>query len=90
MPYLFVRQRVRDFDRWYAVFASHAEAQKQAGFRDLELLRDVHDPNVVVCFFRVDDMAAARAFTEAPEAGEAAFESGIIGKPEILWLDDIG
>ena len=52
MPYLFVRQKVEDFDRWHDVFRSHGEAQKEAGLKDLQLLRDVSDPDTVVCLFR--------------------------------------
>jgi len=89
MPYLFVRQRVADFDQWYSVFRSHAEAQKEAGLKDLQLLRDAADPNIIVCFFTVEDIDRARAFTEAPQASEAQKESGVIGDPDIIWLDEI-
>jgi len=89
MNYLFVRQKVEDFDKWYAVFASHAEAQCEAGLRDLQLLRDTADPNVVVCFFRFDDLDKARAFTGSPDADDAKTESGIIGEPDVLWLGEI-
>jgi hypothetical protein len=56
MPYLFVRQKVRDFDKWDSVFGSHAEAQRQAGFKNLQLLRDASDPNTIVCFFEIEDL----------------------------------
>ena len=89
MPYLFVRQRVKDFDTWYSVFQSHAGGLEEAGLTDLQLLRDVSDENVVVCMFRVEDLAKARAFTETPEASEAKTDSGIIGEPEVLWLEEL-
>lgn len=89
MPYLFVRHRVADFDKWYSVFKSHDEAQRKAGLRNLQLLRDASDPNVVVCFFRVDDTDRARAFTETPQSRQAQEESGVVGKPEVLLLDEI-
>ena len=76
MPYLLVKQRVEDYDKWYAVFASHAEAQREAGLTDLQLLRDIADPNVVVCLFKVEDLEKAKAFTESPDVDEAQAESG--------------
>jgi hypothetical protein len=85
MPYLYVRQKVVDFDQWYSVFRSHDEAQQEAGLKDLQLLTDVGDPNIVVCFFKVDDVDKARAFTQSGDASEAQKESGMIGEPEILW-----
>ncbi|UCC39764.1 MAG: hypothetical protein JSV96_18635 [Candidatus Aminicenantes bacterium] len=89
MLYLLVRHRVADFDKWYSVFKSHAEAQREAGLKDLQLLRDAADPNIIVCLFKVDDVQKARAFTGSREAGDAQRESGIIGEPEILLLDEI-
>ncbi|UCE18928.1 MAG: hypothetical protein JSV84_00830 [Gemmatimonadota bacterium] len=67
MPYLFVRQKVEDFERWYDGFKSHDEAHQEAGLKDLQLLRDVSDPNTVVCFFRVEDIEKAKVFTEPPK-----------------------
>ena len=89
MPYLYVRQKVADFDQWYSVFRSHDGAQQEASLKDLQLLRDVGDPNIVVCFFKVDDVDKARAFIQSGDASEAQKESGMIGEPEVLWLNEI-
>lgn len=89
MPYLMVKQKVEDYDKWYKVFNSYDEAQHEAGLKDLQLLRDVSDPNTIVCIFKVDDLEKAKAFTEAPHASDAQVESGIIGTPEVLWLKEI-
>ena len=48
MPYLYVKQKVADFDKWYSVFKSNEKAQQEAGFTELQLLRDVADPNIIV------------------------------------------
>ncbi len=88
MPYLMVKHRVLDFERWYAVFKSHAEAQQQAGLCDLHLFRDDADPNNVVCLFKVEDPVKARAFTQTRDAGDAAKKSGVIGVPEVLLLNE--
>ncbi|MHC4942307.1 MAG: cyclase [Planctomycetota bacterium] len=89
MHYLYVRHKVEDYDKWYAVFKSNEEAQQKAGFKDLHLMRDVDDPDIVVVFFRVEDLEKARAFTQEPEAYEAMKESGVIGEPLGLWLQEI-
>lgn len=86
MLYLFVRHKVADFDRWYSVFESHDEAQKEAGLHLLHLLRDTDDRNLVILLFRVDDLEKARAFLEAPSASEAAQNSGVIDVPEFSFL----
>ena len=89
MPYLLVRHRVADFDRWYSVFKSHAEAQREAGLSDLQLLRDAEDPNIIVCLFKVADMDKARAFTQSGDSHQAQKDSGVIGTPEVLLLKEL-
>jgi len=88
MFYMLCRHRVRDFEKWNQVFSSHAEAQRNAGFHLLHLLRDTNDPNHVVYLFKVDNIQTAKAFTETPEARKAGEESGVIGIPEMILFND--
>ena len=88
MTYMLCKHRVHDSERWPGFLTSHAEAQKRAGLHLLHLLRGTYDPNVIVYLFKVDNINSARAFTEAPEASKAGEESGVIGKPEIVLLND--
>ena len=86
MDYLLCKQKVADYGAWRRIFDSHSDAHRQSGLHLLHVLRDAADPDVVVVYFRVDDLARAKAFTEAPAASEAARDSGIIGTPEVLFL----
>ncbi len=87
--YLFVRQKVSDVDQWLRVFNSHAEFHKEAGLVDCRLLRDVDDPYTVTCMFRVEDVDKALAFIRTPEAEQGKTDSGVIGEPEAIWLEDL-
>lgn len=89
MAYLYVRHKVEDFDRWFAVFESHRPAHRESGFGEVHVSRDCADPDIVVLFFEVLDMEKARAFTETPESYEAKDESGVVGDPLALWLEEI-
>ena len=89
MPYLIVKHKVKDFNQWLAVFESHAEAQKEAGFGEPQILRDYKDPNMVVCLFKVQDIMKARAFTQAPNVADVIEQAGVIGTPEGLWLEEL-
>ncbi len=89
MPYLIVKHKVKDFDQWLAVFESHAEAQKEAGFGEAHILRDYKDPSVVICLFKILDFAKARAFTQAPDVANVMDKAGIIGTPKALWLEEL-
>lgn len=89
MTYLMIRHRVSDFDDWYATLKSHGTAQKEGGFGDLQLLRDVKNPNIVVCLFKVDDVDKARAFTQTLQSSEAQNDSCVIGQPEVFLLKEL-
>jgi hypothetical protein len=89
MTYLMIRHRVSDFDSWYADLKSHGTAQREGGFGDLQLLRDVKDPHIVVCFFKVYDVDKARAFTQTLKSNEAQSDSDFAGPPEVFLLKEI-
>ncbi|MHC4698360.1 MAG: YciI family protein [Planctomycetota bacterium] len=88
MYYLLCKHKVADYPAWRRVFDSHAEAQRESGLHLLHVLRDTADPNLLVLLFRADDLSKARAFTQAPNASEAAENSGVIGVPEVLFLSE--
>lgn len=87
MPYLLVKNKVTDYERWYAVFKSDAKAQKEAELHDLVILREMTDPNLIVCIFKIDNLEKAKAFANSLNSGKLAELSGVIGIPEVLFLD---
>jgi hypothetical protein len=84
--YLISRHRVENFETWYRAFASGEDAQRAAGLHLLHLLRDADDLDVVVMFFRVDDLDAARAY--AAERQGARADAGVMGETEFTVLSD--
>jgi len=87
MTYLHCRNRVADFARWRAVFASHAAAHREAGLRLVNIWRDAAEPTNVFFVFAVADMQKARAFIANPDAAKAAETSGVIDG-EYHFLED--
>jgi hypothetical protein len=72
------RNRVVDFDKWHAVFASHAQAHRDAGLVLLNLWRGLDDPEEVFFVFEVTNMKKAREFISNPAAAAAAKGSGVL------------
>ena len=86
MPHMMVRHEVADYDRWSAVFVSHAAAQRAAGLRVLHVLRDLENPNHVTMLFEIGSLAAAQGFTTTDDAAEAKVDAGVLGEPEIVFF----
>ena len=78
MVFLLCRNRVKDFPAWKQVFDSHANSHRVAGLHLTSLWRSTEEPNNVFFLFAVADLDKAREFLNAPDAGDAAAESGVL------------
>ena len=72
------RNRVADFAKWKAIFASHAPAHREAGLRLMNLWRGLEDSNNVFFLFEVTSLDKARAFISNPAAAETGKASGVL------------
>jgi hypothetical protein len=86
MLMMLVRHKVADFERWKAVFDSHAAAQREAGIHPRHVLRSLDDPNEVFILLDVDDLDKARAFVTSPDVPGAQEASGVLDEPDLWFL----
>jgi len=89
MVYMLCRNRVADFPRWKALFASHAAAHQKAGLQLVSIWRTVGEPNNVFFLFKVSSVDKAREFISNPEAARAGEASGVIDG-EYHFVEDAG
>lgn len=87
MTYLLIRHRVADFATWKPVYDAHAPARTAAGLTDVDLLRDLDDPNQIVLLFEVSDLQKAREFVDSPSLRDAMSNAGVIDKPDLYFLE---
>jgi hypothetical protein len=86
--YLIVRQKVRDFAAWKPVYDAHAPARAAAGINVTHVLRGADDPNEVIVFGEIADVARAKAFAASDDLREAMQRAGVVDKPDIYFLND--
>ena len=86
---LLCRNRVGDYARWMAVFASHEHAHQEAGLQLIKIWRSTDEPNNIFFLFDVASEELARRFIEHPEAAGAAEASGVIDG-EYYFIEDAG
>ncbi len=87
MPFLLVRHKVADFAQWKKVFNAHAQAQRDAGLHIKHVLRNNEDPDEIVLFFEVTDMAAAHAFVSDPAVKGAREQASVVGPVDVTFLN---
>jgi len=87
MTHLLVRHNVADFAKWKTLYDAHLTARQKAGLREKNLLRSVDNPNEVVLLFEAEDLKKAQAFSESSDLREAMQKAGVVGQPDILFLN---
>ena len=85
--HLICRNKVTDFEKWKAVFDSHAEAHAEFGLKLQNLWRGVDNPNEVFMLFEVENEEKARAFVTSPEVPDAQSQAGVVELPDIYFVE---
>jgi hypothetical protein len=87
MALLIVQHKVRDYPAWRPVFDAHKSSQAGAGLTNARVYRKADDPNDVVIFFDVADVAKARAWVGGEDLKTAMHKAGVLGTPAIHFTD---
>ena len=91
MVYIYVRQQVEDYARWREGYDTHAAARQAAGATDEGyVMRNVDDPNEITVLLGWSDLQRARAFTQSASLKDAKKDAGVVGPPEIRFLESAG
>ena len=74
---------IGEYAKWRAGFDKAAPFREKAGVKNVQIYRDVDNPNSVLVWDEVDDLAKARAVYNSPELRKAMQEAGVVGAPKI-------
>ena len=81
-----VSLKVRDFDVWKATFDGHASAREVAGI-NASAYRNIDDAGNAVAIGTAPSKEAFIAFFSAPEMKDVQANAGVLGPPEITFLE---
>ncbi len=88
MVHVLVRHKVSDYNRWKEAFDSHLNVRKRAGEIGFRLFHRVEDPRDVFLLLDWQTTEEARKFMDSEELHSAMAKAGVIGAPEIQYLED--
>jgi hypothetical protein len=90
MPYLLVRHKVEDYERWKPVF-DHDQGATRArhGSKGGWILRNAEDPNELVILLEWDSVENARQFAGAEELPDAMRRAGVADQPDVYFLEEV-
>jgi heme-degrading monooxygenase HmoA len=89
MIYLMAVQKVEDFNKWKKVFDEHSTQRRVMGSKGAKILRDSSHPNEIVVITKWEDLNAAKKFSSSPDLKNVMKRAGVVGLPELRFLDDI-
>lgn len=88
MAHLLVRNTAEDHAKWKAAFETHGAMRKTAGSKGGRLFHSADDPNDIFVLMEWDDVDKARAFAGSDQLREAMKEAGVVGRPEVHFLEE--
>jgi hypothetical protein len=78
---------VKDFAVWKKIFDEHESMRKANGITVRAIGRDMKNPNKVLLFLNIEDLQKAKDFSMSKDLKEAMQKSGVISKPETVFVD---
>jgi hypothetical protein len=88
MIHVIMRHKVADYGRWKEAFDAHLNTRKAGGEIAFRLLLSVEDPRDVTLVMDWDGLDRARKFAASDELKQAMQKAGVVGEPEIRFLED--
>lgn len=89
MPSLLIRHRVADIAAWNTVFAEQEIVRRANGSLGGRLMCATADPHDLLILLEWDDLERARLFLDSDDLREAIRRGGVIGEPEVWFLEDV-
>ncbi len=88
MAYMLIKHKVEDFAKWKKAFDEHARAREGAEIFAQQVLREIKDPNNVFVICKIRSVEKANALSASPETKEIVKKAGVIGQPEVYFLQE--
>jgi hypothetical protein len=89
MAYMIVKHKVKDYNRWKPAFDAHATVRANGGSKGGRLFKSSDNPNELTIIWKWDTIENARKFASSPDLEKVMREAGVIGKPEIYFMEEV-
>ncbi len=89
MTYVLVIHTVEDYDKWKQGYDKHEDMRKKEGSQGAFAFRNAENPKQMVVMTKWKDIKSAKNFNESENLKETMKKAGVLGKPEIYYLDEI-
>ena len=88
MTRLLIKHKVQDYPSWKKVFDGFKETRRAGGEKSYQILHPENEGNNLLAFFEWDSINNAKKFVNSPELQEAMHNAGVVGQPEVYFLEE--
>ncbi|KKG14155.1 hypothetical protein EO98_09280 [Methanosarcina sp. 2.H.T.1A.6] len=89
MVYVVIKHKVEDYSRWKSIFDEHGTTRGKAGCKGGQLFCSSDETNDLCILLEWDKKENATGFYESEDLKKTMQKAGVIGKPEIYFLEKI-
>lgn len=86
LPGIIVFHQVEDYATWRVAYDALDEFRRESGIVGHAVTQGYDDPYRVVVYHQADELDDLRAFVDSPELKEAMRRGGVVGEPEIHFI----
>ena len=87
MVHVYIKHEIESYEKWKPAFDAVHEMRKAAGEQESQLFHLEGKPNMLIALVSWDNLENAKAFFNNPKLHAIMQEAGVIGKPEIEYLE---
>ena len=89
MPFIFVRCKTENYARWKNAFNDAADMRKNGGEINSRVFRSPENKNEIVTLMEWKNLKKAQEFIQSRGLRNCMKKAGIIGKPDIFFLNEM-
>jgi hypothetical protein len=89
IPAIIVRHEVRDYDQWRKAYDDFEEFRRKSGIVGHAVNQERGKPNQVIVYHQAKKLDALRSFLDSPELQETMKSAGVIGQPDIDFVEAV-
>jgi len=89
MATMLIQHQIKDYPAWRRVFDSSSDLRTSYGELGSQVYRDASDPNSITVLNTWDTLENAQKFVQSPELKAAMEKAGVVGRPNITFLNQV-
>jgi len=90
MVHTLILVKCDDFEKWWKVFQESSTLRKSFGSQCVQVFRVQGEPGAAVILAEYADLEKAKSMFQSQEYRQAIQHAGVIGIPEVRFLDEVG